>query len=61
MELTKTKEYLKMAEEDIRRLEDENAVSSVGFGNDDDSKHLLLSCQLIVLCIVHSAVCTFML
>ena len=23
-----------MAEEDIRRLEDENAVSSMGFGND---------------------------
>jgi len=31
MELTKTKEHLKMAEEDIRRLEDENAVSSIGF------------------------------
>lgn len=26
-----------MAEEDIRRLEDENAVSSMGFGNDDGS------------------------
>jgi len=45
MELTKTKEHLKMAEEDISRLEDENAVSSIGFGSDDGSKNLLLSCQ----------------
>ena len=49
MELTKTKEHLKMAEEDIRRLEDENAVSSMGFCDDDGSKILLLSYQLIVL------------
>ena len=26
-----------MAEEDIRRLEDQNAVSCMGFGNDDGS------------------------
>ena len=26
-----------MAEEDIRRLEDQNAVSSMGFGNNDGS------------------------
>ena len=32
-----------MAEEDIRRLENENAVSSIGFCNDDGSKILLLS------------------
>lgn len=52
MELTKTKEHLKMAEEDITRLEDENAVSSVGVCNYESSKILLLSYQLNVLCIV---------
>jgi len=61
MELTKTKEHLKMAEEDIRRLEDENAVSSMGFGDNDGSKILLLNYQLVVLYIIHSVVCTFML
>lgn len=61
MELTKTKEHLKMAEEDIRRLEDENAVSSMGFGDNDGSKILLLNYQLVVLYIIHSVVCTFLL
>lgn len=35
IELIKSKEYFKMVEEDIRRLEDENVVSFMGFGNDD--------------------------
>lgn len=54
MELTKTKEHLKMAEEDITRLEDENAVSSMGVCNYESSKILLLTIcyQLNVLCIV---------